>query len=75
MDAEGYGTLTGAEVDLKITVNGNKVHFERKGNDGGLLVAAYTITNYLARRNKREFPEVLVWLMNMWAEIEAEVKT
>ena len=67
---KNYDYLKDAELDAKIIVKGERIHFERKGNDGGLLVAVFAIVNYLAKRNKKEFPEVLIWLMNMWTELE-----
>lgn len=62
--------LKEADLEEKILIKGERVHMEKKGNDGGLLLAAFVIVNTLAKRHKKEFPEVLIWLMNMWTELE-----
>ena len=62
--------LKEADLEAKIIIKGERVHMERKGNDVGLLLAAFAIVNNFAKRRKKEFPEVLIWLMNMWTELE-----
>lgn len=70
MGKKNSNYLKEADLEAKIIIKGERVHMERKGNDGGLLLAAFVIVNNLAKRNKKEFPEVLIWLMNMWTDLE-----